>query len=322
MSEQHQRTNSFHLVDADLKKHIEHFPVGVDLNASNLQMVRESLRKQIRPIQGDLPVEVSEHYVPGPPGAPDVRVLLFQPLHKPTQRPGYLHIHGGGMVMGSPEAEQIECEVLCAELGCTVVSVDYRLSPETCHPGPVEDCYAALKWLFANGQELGVDPERIAIGGGSAGGGLAAALAILARDRNEMSIIFQRLQFPMLDDRTCVAERSPYNGEYLWTRGSNYFGWKSLLGHEPGIEGVSPYASPAREENLAGLPAAFISIGAIDLFAEESIDYAKRLICSGVSTELHMYPGVPHGFGMVQEARVTQAETHTGLEALRRAFYG
>jgi acetyl esterase/lipase len=317
------QTKSFYLLDSDLKKYVDQFPTKVFFNERILPIAREKTKSfPVTPIPEDLAVDVSENFIPGPQGAPDVRVLLFQPRNKSTLSPGYLHIHGGGMILGSPDGEQYDNAVLCAELGCTVVSVDYRLAPETQHPGLVEDCYAALKWLHVNAGDLRVDPERIAVGGGSAGAGLAAALTIMARDRKELKIIFQRLQSPMLDDRTCITETSPYNGEYMWTKESNYFGWKSLLGHEPGVEGVSPYASPAREEDLSGLPAAYISVGAIDLFAEESIDYARRLLRAGIPTELHVFPGGHHGFGSIQEARISKAEARDSLEALRRAFFG
>ncbi|HZG87983.1 alpha/beta hydrolase [Paenibacillus sp.] len=313
---------SFHLMDPDLKKHIDLFPVGVVLTKEMLPFIREQTKAQMKPVPEELPVVVTETFIPGPPDAPDVRVILIQPKERSAPSPGYLDIHGGGMILGTADAGNYENAMLCAELGCTVVSVDYRLAPETPSPGPIEDCYAALRWMHANALELGIDRDKIAIGGGSAGGGLAASLALLARDRGEVNILFQRLQFPMLDDRTCIADSNPYNGEYVWTRECNTLGWKSLLGHDPGAEGVSPYAAPARAEDLTGLPATFISVGAIDLFAEECIEYAKRLIRAGVPTELHVYPGAPHGFHFVEDARVTIAEKRDVLEALRRAFYG
>jgi len=202
-----------------------------------------------------------------------------------------------------------------------VVAVDYRLAPETPHPGPVEDCYSALKWFHDNAAALNVDSRRIAITGSSAGGGLAAALALLARDRGEVILAGQVLVMPMLDDRTVMrTERNPhpYAGEFIWTHGNNRFGWTSLLGQEPGSEGVSPYASAARAEELAGLPATFISTGALDLFVEEDIEYARRLIAAGVSTELHLYAGGIHGFSMVAGSKVAVAHARDMENALRR----
>jgi acetyl esterase/lipase len=207
------------------------------------------------------------------------------------------------------------------EIGCVVVSVDYRLAPDTPHPGPVEDCYAALRWFHANAAALGVDSGRIAIGGESAGGGLAAALALLARDRAEVPVVFQLLIYPMLDDRTVISpEPHPFAGEFIWTAQSNRFGWRALLGQEPGSPGVSPYAAAARAENLAGLPPAFVSVGALDLFLDENIAYAQRLLRAGVPSELHVYPGAYHGFDLAFEADVTRRFRRDSLQALKRAL--
>ena len=183
----------------------------------------------------------------------------------------------------------------------------------------MEDCYAALKWFHANAAELGFSPKRIAIGGESAGGGLAAALALVARDRGEVPIIHQQLVYPMLDDRS-PAEPHPYAGEFGWTRGANRFGWKSLLGQEPGGEGVSPYAAPARAANLEGLPPTFIGVGALDLFLEEDLEYARRLTRAGVPVELHVYPGAFHGSDLVTTARISRMHARDQMEALRAAF--
>jgi acetyl esterase/lipase len=234
-----------------------------------------------------------------------------------------LHVHGGGYVMGSPDMGAPTNAAYAAQIGAVVVSVDYRLAPETPHPGPVEDCYAALAWLHANADELGVDRARIAISGESAGGGLAAALTLLARDRGKIPVCFQHLIFPMLDDRTTTkADPSPYLGQYVWTPQANVFGWTSLLGHAPGGPGVSPYAAPARAEDLAGLPPTYIICGALDLFLEEDMDYAKRLIRAGVPTELHIYPGAPHGFMFVADAEVTRTFARDSMAAMKRALAG
>jgi acetyl esterase/lipase len=212
--------------------------------------------------------------------------------------------------------------LLARELGCVVVSVDYRLAPETTFPGAVEDCYAALRWLHAEARTLGVDVGRIAIGGESAGGGLAASLALLARDRGEVPLAFQLLIYPMLDDRTGVTvEPSPTVGEFGWSRESNRFGWASLLGRDPGGADVSPYAAAARAEDLAGLPPAYIAVGTLDLFLEENLEYARRLMRAGIPTELHVYPGAYHGFqGMAPEARISKAFVNDYFAALTLAL--
>ncbi|MGF9858569.1 alpha/beta hydrolase [Priestia endophytica] len=318
---QNNKKKSSHLLDPDLKAFTESMLTTV-LTSETLEQTRKHSENMIPSLPENLPIELSERFIPGKPGDPDVRVLVFTPENHSSLRPGYLHIHGGGMVYGKPDLNIPENAKLALELDCIVVSVDYRLAPETPYPGPIEDCYAALKWMHDYASELGMDNSKIAIGGESAGGGLAASLAVLARDRNEVNIIFQRLIIPMLDDRTCIAEDHPYNGEYAWTSKDNRFGWKALLGHEPGIEGVSPYASAPREENLSGLPPAFICVGAIELFLEESLEYAKHLIRAGVPTELHVYPGAHHLALAVSEARVTKSANKDMFKALYRAFYG
>jgi triacylglycerol lipase len=204
-------------------------------------------------------------------------------------------------------------------LRCAIVSVDYRLAPETRFPGNMEDCYAALAWTFANASNEGFDATCIGVMGESAGGGLAASLALMARDRGEFSLAFQHLIYPMLDDRTCtrIAPHSTA-GEFIWPAHNNRFGWEALLGHPPGLPDVSEYAAAARAENLAGLPPAFISTGALDLFVNEDIDYAHRLNRAGVSVELHVYPGAFHGFTLMPDAFVASAARRGSFEALRR----
>jgi triacylglycerol lipase len=205
---------------------------------------------------------------------------------------------------------------------CIVASVDYRLAPETRAPGSVEDCYAALRWIHANAESLGADPSKIAIGGESAGGGLTAALALLARDRAEVPIIFQMLLSPMLDDRTCASTDVDASvGEFVWTQAQNIFGWQSLLGCEPGMDGVSPYCAPGRADDLSRLPPAYVAVGALDLFRDEAIDYARRLLRAGVPTELHVFAGAYHGFERAAGAAIVQRAEAERREALRRALH-
>ncbi|MCK0113343.1 alpha/beta hydrolase [Ornithinimicrobium sp. F0845] len=268
-------------------------------------------------------VTTTEHHVPGAVGDPDVRILYYEPKNRATTSPALVWIHGGGYVLGTADSDEILCRRIATETGAVIASVDYRLAPETSAPGLVEDCYAALRWVHENAAELGVDPARVAVGGASAGGGLAACLAILARDRGEFPVGYQLLIYPMLDDRTSSSrDAHPYAGEFIWTPGDNRFGWASILGHEPGGDGVSPYTAAARVEDVTGLPATFISVGALDLFLEEDLDYARRLIAAGVATELHVYPGGYHAYDMVAEARVTNAYYRDFLGALNRAFNG
>jgi acetyl esterase/lipase len=203
-----------------------------------------------------------------------------------------------------------------------VVSVDYRLAPETHFPGSLEDNYSALRWVYNNADSLGVDRKRIAVGGESAGGGHAAQLAIAARDRKEIPILFQLLIYPMLDDRTgSTRPVRPNIGNFVWNSGSNRFGWSSFLGVPAGSDKVPPGSVPARVENLGGLPPAFLSVGSIDLFVEEDIEYARRLIAAGVPTELHVIPGAYHAYDLiVPDAAVSKRFTESWKIALNRAY--
>lgn len=309
------------LVDPELVAMLDQIP-NVELTEETIKQVRvgdQAMKSQKLPTFPG--IEVTERFVPGPEGAPEVRILVYLPTTMEGPKSALLWIHGGGYIMGTPEQEDPMVKNIVSTIGCVAVSVDYRLAPETRHPGPVEDCYAALKWLHTHARELGVDPTRIAIGGSSAGGGVAAALGLLARDRGEIPLAFQLLIQPMLDDRTCIlAEPHPYTGEFIWTHKANRLGWTSLLGQEPGLPDVSPYAAAARAEHLEGLPATFLNVGALDLFLEEDLKYARRLMRAGVPTEMHVYPGAYHGFHMVADAQVTQTAARDQFAALKRAF--
>ncbi|GCE22151.1 alpha/beta hydrolase [Dictyobacter kobayashii] len=315
---------SKHLVDPEIMGLLDILP-PLDLTNETLAQTRAMLSEMNAQLLTGLPefpdISVREQYIAGPEGAPDVRVLVYLPKNVPTPVPALLWIHGGGYVIGNADQADLQMKSIISATGCAAVAVDYRLAPETPHPGPVEDCYAALKWLYTNASSLGVDASRIAIGGDSAGGGLTACLALLTRDRGEVPLIFQLLIYPMLDDRTVTtADPHPYTGEYVWTPQANHFGWSALLGQEPGGPDVSPYAAAARATNLEGLPPALIGVGTLDLFLEEDIEYARRLIRAGVPTELHIYPGGFHAFPMVAEAKVSQAFIRDYLNALTRAF--
>ncbi len=313
-----------HLVDPELAPMLEVFP-AFNFTAESLPATREMFTQMLAQTSEAAPafpdIEVTEHHVSGPEGAPDVRVLVYIPKNVARPMPGLLWIHGGGYIIGSADGDDLQVKQIVTDIGCAVVSVDYRLAPETPHPGPVEDCYSALKWLYTNSSDLGVDSSRLAIGGASAGGGLAAALGLLTRDRGEIPLAFQLLIYPMLDDRTVSTENPhPYTGEFIWTKEANHFGWTSLLGQEPGSAGVSPYAAAARAESLAGLPPTYINVGALDLFFEENLEYARRLVREGIRTELHVYPAAFHGFNMMPTAQVSQAFVRDMVVALKRAL--
>jgi len=261
--------------------------------------------------------------VPGRRGDPDVAVQVIGARRgAPALRPAILHIHGGGMISGRAQNMTAFCQTIAAELECVVVNVDYRLAPETPYPGPVEDNYAALLWLYRNAAALGVDRTRIAVMGESAGGGLAALLAIVARDRGEIPVCYQVLIYPMLDDRTGTVPAAPSRAKPIgWSAEANVFGWSGFLGVPAGSARVPAGAVPARTANLAGLPPCFIGVGAIDLFADEDMAYARRLIAADVPTQLQVTPGAFHAFDfVVPKARVSREFTAGWKSALKAAF--
>ena len=260
-------------------------------------------------------VERTDHVVEG-----KVPVRAHRPREAAGVLPCVFSMHGGGYVIGSYAMDDPRFDAWCPQLGFVGVSVEYRLAPETAYPGPLEDCYLGLKWTYEHSADLGIDPQRIGIMGISAGGGLAAALALLARERGEVPIAFQLLDSPMLDDRQ-VTPSSRQDGLAVWSRGSNTFGWKSYLGDLYGRDDVPATAAPARATDLSGLPPALVTVGAVDGFRDEDIDYALRLNQAGVPTELHVYPGACHGFNLLApEAPVTKQCLRDMEDWLTRQF--
>jgi len=259
-------------------------------------------------------VERTDHVVPG---KVEVPVRVHRPAGSDGARPCVYSIHGGGYVIGSYDMDDLLFDELCPKLGVVGVSVEYRLAPETPYPGPLEDCYQGLRWTHEHADELGIDPSCIGVTGVSAGGGLAAALALLARDRGQLPVAFMLLDSPMLDDRQ-ITPSSQQDKLPVWSRGSNTFGWKSYLGDLYGRDDVPYTAAPARADDLSGLPPAFVSVGAVDGFRDEDVDYAQRLNRADVPTELHVYPGACHGFQMAREAPVTKQCRRDRDDWLRR----
>lgn len=259
--------------------------------------------------------------VPGLHGAPDVPVYVVN--DKPgLARPGVLHMHGGGFFRGEPVQFMRLLQEMAAALDIVVVSVDYRLAPTTLFSGSCDDNYAALQWAHGHVEEIGLDRNRIAIMGESAGGGHAALLALAARDRGEIQIVLQMLIYPMLDDRTGVTRPIPAHSDiFVWKPETNTAGWTAFLGQAAGGS-VPDGAVPARVKNLAGLPPTFIGVGALDMLVGESMDYGRRLIEAGVSTELFVAPGAYHAFEMLaSEAAISRTFTSAKYDALRRAFH-
>ncbi|MDT8913347.1 alpha/beta hydrolase [Amycolatopsis sp. PS_44_ISF1] len=265
-------------------------------------------------------VTVREELVPGPEGAPDVRVLVYTPDRIATTAL-LLDIHGGGFILGGADMDHEDNVGVARELGAVVVSVDYRLAPEAPYPAGLEDCYAVLAWTAENAAELGIDPARTVIHGISAGGGLAAALALLARDRGGPAIAFQFLGVPEIDDRLETPSMRAFVDTPLWNRPRAELSWDCYLGEGVrGTEGVPVHAAPARATDLTGLPPAYVSVMEFDPLRDEGIRYAQALLAAGVTTELHLFPGTFHGSGVVKHAVISRREKAEARAVLARAL--
>jgi acetyl esterase/lipase len=247
-----------------------------------------------------------------------VSVRLHRPAPAPDPRPALLWIHGGGYVMGTAAQDDTVCRRFADELGMTVAAVEYRLAPEHPFPVPLHDCHDALVWLAS---QPDVDATRIAVGGASAGGGLAAALAVLAHERGEVPLAFQLLAYPMLDDRTATRLDIDERNFRLWNAKTNRFGWQSYLGHPLGSAEVSGLAAPARRDDVSRVPPAWIGVGTLDLFYEESLAYGDRLTAAGVACAVDVVHGAFHGFDLVApKASVSQAFRTAQVAALAAAL--
>jgi triacylglycerol lipase len=245
--------STIELVDPELRDALALWPQQ-PLTADTLTQRRADLLTVIGAVpQPDLPdITAGEIRVESAFGSEPIRVLSYRPVKSDTPLPTIVHIHGGGFVAGAPEMKDVENRLLASELRCAIYSVDYRLAPESPHPAPLEDIYSVFTWLHGNAGQLGLDPARIGIKGESGGGGFAAAAALYARDQQGPKFAFQHLIYPMIDDRTAVRkDLHPHVGEFVWTQENNYFGWRSLLGREPGSTGVSHYAAASRAADVS-----------------------------------------------------------------------
>ncbi len=267
-------------------------------------------------------VAIENSSIPGPPDAPDIPVRIYSPEGLAGTVPGILHIHGGGFVIGNLDSELGTCIGLCRGLGVVVVSVDYRLAPETPYPGGLEDCYAALTWVSENGSQCHIDPSRLAIFGQSAGGGLSAATALLARDRGGPAPCFQYLGIPELDDRLQTPSMRQFTDTPMWNRPNAELSWDYYLGdqYQRGADDVPYHAAPARADDLSDLPPAYISTMEFDPLRDEGVEYALKMMQAGVPTELHCFPGTFHGSALFTHTQVARREAAEMFAVLGRAL--
>lgn len=296
-----------HLVDPEIAPLIDLFP-RVDLDSAPIAQIRAKAAETYSILPPPV-IAPEKLVVPSIHGGPDIPVFLYRPAETRPGGGAILHIHGGGMVIGSALQMQAGPAALAAAAGVPVASVEYRLAPESPFPAPQEDCHSALAWLAGQADALGFDAGRIIVAGESAGGGLAAALAIMARDLGGPTIAGQLLTYPMLDHRTGTAAcpyNNPMTGEFIWTRASNRFGWRALQGDYKADDARRGWFSPSLADDLSNLPPAYIATGSLDLFFDENLDYARRLVAAGVPVDLHSYAGAIHAFNAIPDAALSQ----------------
>ncbi|WP_449620903.1 alpha/beta hydrolase [Robertmurraya sp. Marseille-Q9965] len=309
-------------IDPELREILESFP-ALTLDENNMAIIRRMMAESnsaVDVLVNDA-VKISNQFIVGPEANLSVRVKVYEPKVKNEVLPGLLWIHGGGYVLGTADDNDLLCQQFVTDANCVVVSVDYRLAPENPYPAPLEDCYAALKWFSENAEELGVDATRIGIAGASAGGGLTAALSLLARDRKGPQLCFQMPLYPMIDDRNNTPSSLEITGDFIWNHDLNEKGWSMYLNGQNGTDNVSPYAAPARAEDLSGLPFTYTCVGQLDPFRDETLDYVSRLAQAGVDVEFHLYPGAYHGFELISpNASISQRAVAEYVGAVKRGL--
>jgi acetyl esterase/lipase len=309
------------MIDPDLTAILEHIP-PIDL--TDPVAARAAFEAMLAAMRTDIPgietLHIEDRFVPGWEGDPDVGVRIYRPKAPAGPAPGIVLIHGGGFIIGSVEAEHVGAAMTAIGTGAVVISVEYRLAPEHPYPAGLHDCYSALSFVAAHAGELGIDTERLAVVGTSAGGGLAAATALLARDRGGPALCFQMLHIPELDDRLETPSMRAFLDSPIWNRPLAIQSWRAYLGEGNDPDDVPPYAAPARAADLSGLPPAYISTAENDPLRDEGILYGLRLLQAGVSVELHQFPGTFHGSALVTTAEVSKRAQRESATVLRRAL--
>ncbi|MER5448732.1 alpha/beta hydrolase [Streptomyces sp. NPDC002764] len=307
--------------DADIVDAAAMFDV---FDLSDPEETRAKLRRfsASRPAPDTTGVEVTDLQIPGPPDGPPVPVRVYRPAVGDAVRPAVLNFHGGGFVFGVVSNDDPTCLDIVRRVDAVVVSVGYRLAPENPYPAAPEDCYAALQWLATHAGELGVDPGRIAVHGTSAGGGLAAAVSLMARDRGGHAPVFQYLELPELDDRTDTVSMRRFTDTPGWNTLNARTSWRHYLGDRAGGDDVPEYAAPARAKDLSGLPPAYVVALEYDPCRDEAVSYAQSLFAAEVPVELHVFPGAYHLAFLVPTAAVTRRRAEERTTVLRRALHG
>ena len=310
-----------HRVDPELAAVVRMMP-AIDL--ADIPAARDALQAVFALVNTAAPnpeIDRTDHGVPGRDGRADVAGRLFRPRSAAGALPGPCWIQGGGYVLTAADLDDQWCEDIAQTQNCVVISVGWRRAPEAPYPAAHDDCYGTFVWAVDNAKSLDIDASRVAIGGASSGGGAAAGVALRARDRAEAPLVHQLLIYPMIDDRNVTASSQAVTDPELWSRHNNVLAWQAYLGDLYGTDRVPPYAAPYRATDLAGLAPATILTAELDLFVDENIAYAQRLMHAGVPTELHVYPGANHGFDRLNPgARVSRRMLADRDEALARAF--
>ncbi len=313
--------NKFPKVHPDLQAAVKKSP-SLHYSSKSLWLIRLLISLLPTP-KAPEDVSIKNIKIDNKDGSGKVRLRIYQPVNRANAAPTLIWMHGGGYIIGKPEMEDMICIQFVRELGISIVSVDYRLAPKHPFPAGLDDCYSALIWAKQNSESFGFDANRIAVGGTSAGAGLAAALAQLAHDRKEVTPVFQLLTYPMLDDRTALHRDIDDSNSPTWSQKSNRFGWESYLGEHYGADEILAYSVPARREDLTGLPPAWIGVGTLDVFYEEDMMYAQRLKEAGIECDLNIVEGAFHGFDAFdQTLSIVQEFRKSQIDALKKYLIG